>query len=80
MKVVPIETLEITQIDDILINGVIFDVDVMEIIMEVSVHPSLGGSVSGGSPNSTNPYITILESFGWSWKNNNLTMATYTLV
>ena len=57
------DTVEITQIDDILINGVIFDVDCYgNSNGRVSVHPTLGGSVSGGSPNSTNP----LYNYTWN--------------
>ena len=57
------DTIEITQIDDILINGVIFDVDCYgNNNGRISVHPSLGGSVTGGSPNTSNP----LYNYTWN--------------
>ena len=55
---------------------------VMVIVMEVSVHPSLGGSVSGGSPNSTNPlynYTWNPSRVGVGRTINNLLAGTYTL-
>ena len=77
------DTVEITQIDDILINGVIFDVDCYgNSNGRVSVHPTLGGSVSGGSPNSTNPlynYTWNPSGVGVGRTINNLLAGTYTL-
>ena len=57
------DTVEIMESDEIVIQGVIFNVDCYgNNTGRISVHPNLGGSVSGGSPNSSNP----LYNYTWS--------------
>ena len=78
-----IDTIEISQIDDILIQAVIRDVDCYDNNTgRISVHPNLGGSVSGGtaSPSGSGySYTWNPTGTGTGRTVNNLTEGTYTL-
>jgi hypothetical protein len=79
------DTIEITQIDEIEVTAVIEDVDCYDNNTgRISVHPNLGGSVSGGTPSPSG------SGYSYTWTGaipgpsnqrtiNNLTEGTYTL-
>ncbi|MGY8989000.1 MAG: T9SS type A sorting domain-containing protein, partial [Flavobacteriales bacterium] len=79
------DTIEITEIDQIVIQAVIRDVDCYDNNTgRISVHPNLGGSVSGGTPNSSNPLYTytwtgLISGPSNQRTINNLTEGTYSL-